>query len=93
MIGAVEQTSIAGSSNDGLTALSLDGVAIVGDTILAFQHHGTTLPIGLQLCHSSTLHTCNRLYGIGGVKAQPQATTVLTLSDSLTPSCMQQDEH
>ena len=82
MIGAIEQTCIAGSRDDGLSALSLDGIAVGSHTFLAFQYHGTTLPIGLQLCHSSAFHTSNRLCGIGGVKAQPQAATVLALSGS-----------
>ena len=82
MIGAVEQTSIVGSRDHDLTTVTFDSVAIASEMFLFFQLDSTTLPIGLQLIHSGAPFPLDSLYGIGGVKAQPQAATVLIVSGS-----------
>ena len=40
VVGTVEQSCIGGSGNHRLLALALDGIAVVGNSLLPFQRHG-----------------------------------------------------
>ena len=49
MIGTIKQPCIVGGRDRDLAALTLNRVGILSHSLLVFQHHRTTFPIGLQL--------------------------------------------
>ena len=90
VVGAVKQSCVVAGCYHRLRALALDGVGVLCQALLPFQHHRSSLPVRLQLAHSRTLHARYAGRGFSLLHAQPQLAAVLTIHAA--PSCHQQDQ-